>query len=56
MPSMRYHDSGPVKFQLNRKGDYLLPVNIVMAGEWEVLIRLLDGKAKIYEGKVLFTI
>ncbi|HAN04001.1 MAG: hypothetical protein A2X29_01015 [Elusimicrobia bacterium GWA2_64_40] len=56
MPSMRYHDSGPVKFQLNRKGDYLLPVNIVMAGEWEVLIRLIEGKEKIYEGKVLFTI
>jgi hypothetical protein len=56
MPSMRYHDSGPVKFQLNKRGDYLLPVNIVMAGEWEVLIRVLDGKEELYEGKVDFTI
>lgn len=56
MPSMRYHDSGPVKFQLNKRGDYLLPVNIVMAGEWEVLIRVLDGKEELYAGKVLFTI
>lgn len=56
MPSMRYHDSGPVKFQLNKKGDYLLPVNIVMAGEWELKIRVMNGKEKLYEGAVLFTI
>lgn len=56
MPSMRYHDSGPVRFQLNKKGDYLLPVNIVMAGEWELKIRIMNGKEKLYEGAVLFTI
>lgn len=56
MPSMRYHDSGPVKFQLNKKGDYLLPVNIVMAGEWELKIRVMNAKEKLYEGAVLFTI
>lgn len=56
MPSMRYHDSGPVKFQLNKKGDYLLPVNIVMAGEWELKIRVMKGKEKIHEGSVLFNI
>ncbi|OGR64851.1 MAG: hypothetical protein A2X31_12015 [Elusimicrobia bacterium GWB2_63_22] len=56
MPSMRYHDSGPVKFQLNKKGDYLLPVNIVMAGEWEVLISVKSDKETLYAGKLLFTI
>lgn len=56
MPSMRYHDSGPVKFQLNKKGDYLLPVNLVMPGEWELKIKVLKGKEKLYEGAVLFTI
>lgn len=56
MPSMRYHDSGPVRFQLNKKGDYLLPVNIVMAGEWELKIRIMKGKEKLHEGAVLFTI
>lgn len=56
MPSMRYHDSGPVKFQLNKKGDYLLPVNIVMAGEWELKIRVMAGKEKLYEGAILFNI
>ncbi|MCX5792050.1 MAG: hypothetical protein NTY45_07520 [Elusimicrobia bacterium] len=56
MPSMRDHDSGPVKFQTNRKGDHLLPVNIVMAGEWQLLIRLQKDKTEAYAGKVLFSI
>lgn len=56
MPAMRYHDSGPVKFQLNKKGDYLLPVNIVMTGEWELKIRVMNGKEELYEGAILFTI
>jgi len=56
MPSMRYHDSGPVKFQLNKKGDYLLPVNVVMAGEWQLIIRVKKGKKEIYAGKVLFSV
>lgn len=56
MPSMRAHDSGPVKFQLNKKGDYLLPVNIVMAGEWELKIRVMKGTEQLYEGPVLFTV
>ncbi len=56
MPSMRYHDSGPVKFQLNKKGDYLLPVELVMPGEWSVLVRVKSGKEEIYAGQVLFTL
>ena len=51
MPSMRgAHDSGDVAFQLNKKGDYLLPVNVVMAGEWEVKLRFLRAKKVIYLG------
>lgn len=56
MPSMPYHDSGPVKFQLNKKGDYLLPVNIVMAGEWQLLIRLKNKKDEVYAGSYRFNI
>jgi hypothetical protein len=56
MPSMRYHDSGPVAFKLNKKGDYLLPVELVMPGEWEVVLRVKQGKEEIYAGRVLFTI
>lgn len=56
MPSMPYHDSGPVKFQLNKKDDYLLPVDLVMPGEWQVVIRVRKDKKEIYAGKILFTL
>ncbi len=56
MPAMRYHDSGPVKFQLNKKGYYLLPVDVVMAGEWQLVIRVKKAKKEIYAGKVLFSV
>jgi hypothetical protein len=49
MPSMKgAHESGSRAFTLSQKGDYLLPINIVMAGDWE--IRLTFSK----EGKVIF--
>jgi len=46
MPSMAgAHDSGDVEFKLNRRNDYLLPVNVVMPGEWEVKLTFQkDGK------------
>ena len=56
MPSMHYHDSGKVKFQKNKKGDYLLPVNVVMPGEWRIVIRVKKAKKEIYAGQTLFTI
>ena len=56
MPSMRDHDSGPVKFLLNKKGDYLLPVNVVMTGEWEVVIRIKKGGKEIFAGKIKFNV
>ena len=49
MPSMRgAHETGDQPFKLSRKGEYLLPVNIVMPGDWE--IRLTIKK----EGKIIF--
>lgn len=49
MPSMRgAHDTGDLPMQLSRNKEYLLPINIVMPGEWE--IRLTIKKA----GKVIF--
>ncbi len=57
MPSMRgHHSSGPVEFKLNKKGDYLLPVNLVMRGEWEVAVTLLQGDQPIYRGFTRFRI
>jgi hypothetical protein len=49
MPSMGgAHETGDKAFALSNKGDYLLPINIVMPGDWE--IRFTVSK----EGKVIF--
>lgn len=57
MPSMKgHHDSGEVEFKLNKKGDYLLPVNIVMPGEWEIRLKFLKGDQVLYRGRTLFDI
>jgi hypothetical protein len=48
MPSMKgAHETGDRPFTLSKKGDYLLPISIVMPGDWE--IRLTVSK----DGKVL---
>ncbi len=53
MPSMPgHHDSGVVHFQINKKGDYLLPLNIVMPGEWELLLTVLKEGKPIYQGRI----
>ncbi len=46
MPSMKgAHETGEQAFTLSKKGDYLLPINIVMPGDWEVRITVMkDGK------------
>jgi len=57
MPSMSgAHDSGEVPFQLNRKGDYLLPVNIVMPGEWEIRLVFSANKEVIFRGRFKFDV
>jgi hypothetical protein len=57
MPSMRgAHDSGDVEFKLNRKNDYLLPVNVAMPGDWEIrLIFHLNDQAVFY-GSIRFDV
>ncbi len=57
MPSMRgAHDSGEVPLKLNKKGDYLLPVNVVMPGEWEVRLVFLKGAEPLYRGRIAFKV
>jgi hypothetical protein len=57
MPTMRgAHDSGEVPFKLNKKGDYLLPVNVVMPGEWEVKLIFLKDKAPVLRGRITFKV
>ena len=57
MPEMgQDHDSGAQPFKLNRKGDYLLPVQIAMPGGWEVVMSFFKGAKRIYRGKIEFKI
>jgi hypothetical protein len=57
MPSMKgAHGTGEQIFKLNKKGDYLLPVNVVMPGEWEVVLSFLKDKKPIYTGSVRFNV
>jgi hypothetical protein len=57
MPSMKgAHETGDQPFKLSRKGEYLLPVNIVMPGDWEVRITIKkDGKA-LFRGSHRFDV
>jgi hypothetical protein len=57
MPSMRgAHSTGHQPFRLNHKGNYLLPVNVVMPGEWELVLNFVKGKIPIYSGSVKFNV
>lgn len=57
MPSMRgHHDSGEMTFKLNNQGVYLLPVNIVMPGDWEVILTFREGDRVVYRGRILFKV
>jgi hypothetical protein len=57
MPSMRgTHDSGEVAFKLNKSGDYLLPVNVVMPGEWEIRLTFSRNGIVIFRGRIAFDV
>ena len=57
MPMMRgAHDSGEQDFKLNRKNDYLLPVNIAMPGEWEIKVTFLKAEEPFFFGSIRFDV
>jgi hypothetical protein len=57
MPSMRgAHDSGEVAFKTNKAGDYLLPVNVVMPGDWEVRLTFTRDGVVIFRGRIAFDV
>ena len=57
MPAMAGgHDSGEQEFKLNRRGDYLLPVSIVMPGEWEVKLTIKRGDVVVLRGAFRFDV
>jgi hypothetical protein len=57
MPSMRgAHATGNRPFVLSKKGDYLLPINIVMPGDWEIKLTVIkDGKV-VARGRYNFNV
>jgi len=57
MPLMRgAHDSGEVAFKTNKPGDYLLPINIVMPGKWEVSLTFSRNGIVIFRGRIAFDV
>lgn len=57
MPSMRgAHSSGDKNFTLSTKGVYLLPVRLVMPGDWEIRFTFVRQGKTVFSGIYLFDI
>jgi hypothetical protein len=57
MPSMRgAHDTGDLPMQLSRNKEYLLPINIVMPGEWEIRLTIKKAGKVMYRGSCRFDV
>jgi hypothetical protein len=57
MPSMRgAHATGDRAFKLSNKGDYLLPISIVMPGGWEIKLSVVKGGKVIFRGRYNFNV
>jgi nitrogen fixation protein FixH len=57
MPSMKgAHGTGPKPLQLNKKGDYLMALHLMMPGEWEIQLVFMKEKTVIYRGSIRFRV
>jgi hypothetical protein len=56
MPSMSGAHDAEAAFKLNKKGDYLLPVNFVMPGEWEIKLTFKKGGRVVYLGSFMLNV
>ena len=57
MPSMKgAHETGDRPFTLSKKGDYLLPINIVMPGDWEIRLTVSKGGKVVLRGSHQFDV
>jgi hypothetical protein len=57
MPSMRgAHESGDRAFKLSKNGAYLLPIDIVMPGGWEIRFTILKEGNVIFRGSYQFDV
>ncbi|MDD5167674.1 MAG: hypothetical protein PHN75_02575 [Syntrophales bacterium] len=57
MPSMKgAHVIVDRAFRLSKKGDYLVPLDIVMPGDWEIRLTVLKGGKVIFRGRYNFDV
>ena len=57
MPSMRgAHSSGDTDFSLSTKGVYLLPVQLVMPGDWEIRFTFIKSGKTLHRGSYRFNL
>jgi hypothetical protein len=56
MPSMPSMGTDHYAFQLSKKGDYLVPINISMPGDWEIKLTLVKDSKVIYRGSYRFDV
>jgi len=57
MPSMRgAHATGDKAFTLSKRGDYLLPIGIVMPGEWEIRLTVTKDGKTLLRGRYNFNV
>lgn len=57
MPSMKgAHTMGNKEMRRNRKGVYLLPVDIVMPGDWEIYVTIVRDGRVVFRGSHAFDI
>jgi hypothetical protein len=56
MPSMSGAHDFEQPFKQNKLGEYLLPVNIVMPGEWEIKMTFSKDKKPFYFGMFRFNV
>jgi len=55
MPSMRgAHSNGEKDYSLSAKGLYLMPVRLVMPGDWEVTFSFVKNGKSVFRGAYLF--
>jgi hypothetical protein len=57
MPSMKgAHETGERSFRISKKGVYLLPVNIVMPGDWEIRLTVIKSGKVFFRGRYNFDV
>ena len=57
MPSMGgAHDTGDRPFRISKSGDYLLPIDIVMPGDWEIRLTISKAGKVVFKGKYEFNV